>query len=83
MVHPAAYIQDELLERGWTLDDLARHSGIPRSELGWINGEAGGPCGVTQSIAKGLARAFGTSSILWVRLQASFSASLLDQLGAR
>lgn len=65
---PGEYIQDELNARGWSREDLASIMG--RSEQ-HVNGLLDGSLVIDQDIALELARAFGTSSEMWIKLQAS------------
>ncbi len=58
------YIWEELGAREWTVDDLVDESELSGDQiLSILNGSP-----VTEAIAKGLARAFGTSHELWLNL---------------
>lgn len=70
--HPGEYIGDEMQERGWDIVTLATAAGLPTPTVtslvfGRINRAS-----VTPDIAKGLARAFGTSAALWTNLQVTY-----------
>lgn len=58
-------INDELMERGWTLDDLAAKSGLKPIRLREV---VAGGSPVTKVVALGLANAFGTSMDFWINL---------------
>ena len=58
-------INDELMERGWTLEDLASKSGLQAFRLR----ELVAGCGpMTKIVALGLSNAFGTSMDFWLNL---------------
>ena len=67
--HPGCYIRDELIERDWSLSDLMEESGLSRSQVFGVF------CcrdDVDEAIARGLSRAFGTGSQVWLNLQEAF-----------
>lgn len=79
------YVADELVARDWTVEELARRMGgdeqvnlaclcflsiqesTVRAGKQWMLGE---------EVAAGLSRAFGTSSEVWMNLDASFHAAI-------
>ena len=63
---PSEYLQDEIIERGWTEDDLAQRMGIAPSQAVAL---LGGNLTVDADIAAALAKALGTSATVWLRLQ--------------
>lgn len=66
---PGEFIKEELEARGWTQGDLAEIMGRQNSVISAvINGKRA----ISQEIASELASAFGTSSELWMSLQASY-----------
>lgn len=64
-----AFIREELEERGWTQRDLASIMGRPISLVQQI---IAGRRGITATTAHELAEAFGTSSTLWMGLDAEY-----------
>jgi HTH-type transcriptional regulator/antitoxin HigA len=63
---PGEYVRDELIARGWTVDDLADKSGLMRQTLESLIREDHEP--MTQEIAEGLSRALGTSVVIWLNM---------------
>lgn len=69
-VFPAGeFIRDELDERGWTQDDLARIMDRPVSHVQMI---ISGNRGITATTAHELSEAFGTSPEVWMNLDAAY-----------
>lgn len=68
-IHPGEFLKEELEERGISQSMLAQHIGV---EPGVINLICNKKRGVSASMAKKLARAFGTSAELWMNLQTSY-----------
>lgn len=66
---PSIFILDELAARGWARFDIVRRSHLSASELDDIIDQY---VPITEHSAQQLGRAFGTSSMLWLRLDASF-----------
>lgn len=58
-------INDELMERGWTLADLAAKSGLTALRIREVV-VGGSP--MTKVVALGLSNAFGTSMEFWINL---------------
>lgn len=58
-------INDELMERGWTIEDLAAKSGLTALRLREV---VVGTSPMTKVVALGLSNAFGTSMDLWLNL---------------
>jgi len=58
-------INDELMERGWNLEDLSRKSGL---QVLRIRELVAGSGPMTKIVALGLSNAFGTSMEFWLRL---------------
>lgn len=77
--HPADYIEDEMRARGWSRDDLARRMGddfaTERLALDLYLETRDGGLRIGEDGAAQLARAFGTSAELWVRLERAWLAS--------
>lgn len=67
LIPPGEIIRDELEERGWTQEDLARILGRP---LAAVNEIIKGKRSITTQSARELASAFGTSAELWLNLEA-------------
>lgn len=63
---PHEYIAELMQERGWTVHDLARAMGMPAVEAAVV---MTGAEPISPLHARRLARAFGTSSTLWLNLQ--------------
>jgi len=61
----AELINDEMAERGWTIEDLAAKSELSALRLRELR-EGCGP--MTKIVALGLSKAFGTSMELWLNL---------------
>ena len=57
-------LTEEMEERGWSVRDLADAAGLPVTTIESVL--AGPP--INQTVANGLARAFGTSVELWLNL---------------
>jgi plasmid maintenance system antidote protein VapI len=67
--HPGVYITEEMEARGWDMERLSAESGIPRLVIREI---ADGYIRVIQSVADGLAKAFGVDAQTWMNLQAMY-----------
>lgn len=69
---PGVILREEFMaERGLTVSGLARDLDVPRKHLsGIVNGKVR----VTPDVAARLALALGTSTALWVNLQAALDA---------
>ena len=63
---PGEYLRDELAERGWTQNDLAKVIDRP---LQAVNEIIKGNKRITADTAKAIAKAFGTSPELWLNMQ--------------
>ena len=69
-IHPPShYIQEEMQERGWSLSDLATRASLPEPVC--VDVLAANRA-VTPVVAKALSRAFGTSAVMWLRLEAAY-----------
>ena len=66
---PGEFIRDELAERGWKQEDLARILGRP---LPTVNQIIGGKTAITPETAHELAEAFGTSAEMWMNLESMY-----------
>lgn len=78
--HPGSYLMEEMIERGWTADDVAREMGGKTDKERIIDGlVVMAICGeiilpddeneeIGLETATKLARAFGTSQELWLNL---------------
>jgi len=69
---PGEFIRDELEERGWTQDDLAKIMGRP---LPAVNLIISGKRSITPETAIELGSALGTSAELWLNLETAFQLS--------
>lgn len=67
--HPGVYITEEMEARGWKIERLSAESGIPLLVICEI---AGCRMRVIQSVAHGLAKAFGVDAQMWLNLQAMY-----------
>jgi HTH-type transcriptional regulator/antitoxin HigA len=67
LIPPGEFIRDELGERGWTQEDLARILGRP---LAAVNEIIMGKRSITTQSARELADAYGTSAEFWLNLEA-------------
>ena len=81
--HPFEYVHDELEARRISPDMagrmLHRQSGIGLDK--WL-GFIGGGVSVDEQIACGLARLFGTSEEVWLKLQRAYDLQHIDGSGA-
>jgi plasmid maintenance system antidote protein VapI len=75
--HPSIYIRDEVGHRKWTVADFAKKAGFSLALAGSI---LSGCFAVSPEIARGLHRAFGTSTTLWLNLQAAWERNLSSAL---
>lgn len=79
--HPGAYLKDEIEARGLSAHALSIALRLPASRIGDILRERRG---ITPETALRLARYFGGSAALWLRLQAAYDLADAEQkLGAR
>lgn len=69
---PGEYVRDELIERRWTVAMLAELSGLDTWTLTRLIHDDHEP--ITEEIAAGLSRAFGTSAALWRNLERMYAA---------
>lgn len=74
--HPGVFIKEEMDARGWDAKDLAVKTGLTVCVIERL---IAGALDVTPVIATVLAYAFGTSSLLWTRLQEIWNASKGEQ----
>lgn len=66
---PGEYLRDELVERGWTVPEFARIIGWSVSTVtGILDGERE----TTAATARDLADVLGTTSQVWLNLQAAW-----------
>lgn len=63
-IHPSEYVRDEMAARGWTPREFELASGLPSGLVERILADRK----FTASMAEGCARAFGTSTELWLGL---------------
>lgn len=64
--HVGKYVEDEMVARGWSMQDLAEAIGLPFREVeALIKGDQR----LYVSYAERLGKAFGTSALIWLRLQ--------------
>ncbi len=66
---PNEYIREFMEGHKWTQKKLADELGYSRS---FVSDLLSGKRGVSQRLAKDLARVFGTSAILWVNLEHAY-----------
>lgn len=69
VVHPGELVAEELRERGWSQAELARRTGFTQKHVSRV---VTGQAGIGPEFAIALARAFGTSARVWMRLQADY-----------
>lgn len=74
--HPGKLIRRELDARGWTQRDLAEIMGRPEQTVSEI---VTGKIGISIRTARELGAAFGTSAMLWARLDAHYRLYLVRQ----
>ena len=67
--HPGEYLRDELVERGWTVPEFARIIGWSVSDVSRI---LDGERRITAATARDLADMLGTTSQVWLNLQAAW-----------
>jgi antitoxin HigA-1 len=79
-VHPGEILQEMLDERGVSQSLLAKRLG---TDVGRINEICRGRRGISAPMAVLLARAFGTSTGLWLNLQKNWELSQVDPRIAR
>ena len=72
---PGDFLLEELEIRGWTQVDLAEILGRPPMV---VNSIVNGKRSITPETAKGIAEAFGTSAEYWLRLEAAFQLSKIN-----
>jgi addiction module HigA family antidote len=68
-IHPGEFLREELVSRGVSQSQLARHIGVA---AGVINLVCNGHRGISGEMAKKLAVALGTTPQLWMNLQSSY-----------
>lgn len=68
-IHPGEYVREEMQVRGWSIDSLARATGIGQCRLEEI---IAGKRPLTLLDCHCLGKAFGTSIRVWMNLQAVF-----------
>jgi HTH-type transcriptional regulator/antitoxin HigA len=66
---PGEYLRDELQARGWTASEFARRLGISHGHLSAL---FTGQVPMSASLARGMAKALGTSSTLWLGLERAY-----------
>ena len=66
---PHEFINDVMRERGWTADDLGHAMGVTTSAAAAV---MTGEQSVSAPVARLLGLAFGTSTELWLNLQAAW-----------
>lgn len=75
-VHPGEFLLEELQERGYTQAQASRELGF---SLKHINQVIKGRADIRPDLAWSLGQWFGTSTNLWLRLQADHHAWKIDQ----
>ena len=68
-LHPGEYLRDELVQRGWTVPEFARIIGWSVSTASRI---LDGEREITAATARDLAEVLGTTSQVWLNLQAAW-----------
>jgi len=71
---PYRFVQEESEIRRWSMGELEERSGLELTDL--LDALTGRP--ITEHIAAGLARAFGTSAELWLNLDAAYRREASD-----
>ena len=79
-VHPGKILQEMLDERGVTQLQLAKHL---RTDAARVNEICRGRRGISAKMAVLLARAFATSTALWMNLQKNWELSQVDPRTAK
>ena len=77
---PGEFIREELKDRGWTQEELARIMDRPLTR---VNEIIQGKQGITPETAVSLAFAFDTSADLWLRREAEYRLSIQRQVAER
>jgi addiction module HigA family antidote len=67
--HPGGFVREEMGARNWSIGELSEKSSITQDVIYGILGERES---VTQRIAEGLSRAFGSSAGYWLNLQTTY-----------
>jgi HTH-type transcriptional regulator/antitoxin HigA len=75
---PGEFLREELEARGWTQADLADRLGCSPEKVDAI---IAGTCRLSPATARGLAQALGTSSQLWLNLDATYRRAQLPADG--
>jgi HTH-type transcriptional regulator/antitoxin HigA len=75
-IPPGEIIREELDERGWTQEDLARILGRPLAAVSEI---IMGKRSITTQSARELAAAFGTSAELWMNLDSAYQLAKIGE----
>jgi addiction module HigA family antidote len=75
-IHPGEMLQDEMTERGISINALARALRVPPNRISAIVNRRRG---ITADTALRLARFFGTTARLWMNLQAEYDLRSVDQ----
>lgn len=72
IIHPSEFIQDELDERGWTLEDIVKYMdgdySVNLLTLELLMAIHDDNIFLDQETAEGIGRAFGTSPQFWINL---------------
>ena len=69
IIAPGRIVERELEARSWTIETLATYSGL---SMATIKGIIYDSKPITNEVAKGFARAFGTSIELWKNLESDY-----------
>ena len=77
--HPGAVLRDCLPDTGLSKSEFAAALGVSPERLGWLLTER---ARMTADMAHRLARAFGTSAEVWMRLQDAVDLWEAEQAGA-
>ena len=72
---PGIFILDELSARGWSREDFCRRADITPSALSAVV-DRFEP--LSEDMTRRIGRAFGTSAILWARMDAAFQAEFAE-----
>ncbi|KKM01475.1 hypothetical protein LCGC14_1794060 [marine sediment metagenome] len=73
---PGELIQEEIIARGWTQNDLAGRLRCPPS---WVHEVIAGTAVITPSMAQELGKTFGTSDLFWTRLELAYRPHATDE----
>lgn len=83
MFHPGTFLAEELAARGWSQAELVRRMDNVRVSRNIVAGVLDGVYGISFALARGLAKALGTSAGFWLNLQTEWDIARLRARRAR